>query len=197
MRVLSCLILIEHLHDPLPPLNISRIQVLPYISPSTFQQQFRSLSITARGALATYSSAVNYTCDCEVTDAVWQQLQINRIRAEREKKAIKERLEKQAEELRVAEEARIKAEAGAAAAALKPQESRDTARALELRMQQTVAENQAVLARPKQREAERQLDLSRRQEDQRNKEEQHAREKITQMGLCPQGFAWIKQQREW
>lgn len=129
--------------------------------------------------------------DAGVSDAIWAQLQADKKTAElhttRQEKVIRERQEA----LRVAKEAEMKR--AEEVKALQEKQAKTHAEALELLRKREEARIKEMEAQALREKIEQEIERRREAEQERKKQEAQAQVKLRQMGICPAGFQWIKQ----
>lgn len=130
--------------------------------------------------------------DTGVTDAVWKQLQADKMAAAEEQKRHEEAIEKARKELREAQEAQDKVEREIAKA-LEEMQLADRKRQEEI-MKKLEEERLRVTAL-RAEQARKAEALKAKQEAERlaRQREAKAQEKLRHMGVCPVGYRWIKQ----
>jgi hypothetical protein len=129
--------------------------------------------------------------DMGLPDDVWQQLQKDKREAELQIQRAAQDIKEQEEARRLAEEAEKEAEK--AAAKLQEIQAENEAEALKLlrlREEARIRENEARAERER---IQKELGRKKREENERRKKEEQAQIKLRQMGVCVQGFVWIKQ----
>jgi hypothetical protein len=129
--------------------------------------------------------------DPGVSDAVWQSLQIDKKLAKDKAEQAKQAILKQEKEQHLAEEA--EREAQEIAAALLKAQAKNQAETDELLRKREQARIRELEARSERERIEREVKRLRQEEMQRRKKEEQAQAKLRQMGICPMGFRWVKQ----
>lgn len=129
--------------------------------------------------------------DAGVTDAVWNQLQVDRLAAEQHQKRMQEDAKKREEELKIlkaheAERRRLLEELAA-------KKAKDDAEMRELMRKREVARITELNARIAREKAAAELERRREEERRKAREEAKVQEKLRDMGVCCMGFQWIKQ----
>lgn len=129
--------------------------------------------------------------DTGVSDAVWQQLQKDKIEATIRSGRAAQMLQDQAEAHRLA----LKAEERAAreAAKLREMQAKNEAEARELLRLRQEAEIREREAKAERERIRREWERKKREEQERIKKEKVVQSRLQQMGVCVAGFAWIKQ----
>lgn len=129
--------------------------------------------------------------DPGVANAVWRQLEADKAAAEEAKKKAIEEIKRRDAELSRAAQRQQAAEA--AARALAQQRARDQAEREELRRQQEAARIREAEAKAERERAAAALLQMRREEEKKKREEERIQQKLRNLGVCVQGFPWIKQ----
>lgn len=131
--------------------------------------------------------------DQGVSNAVWSQLQADRIAAEEAAKAEEERLRQAQREMQEAfnkaEKKRREAERAAQAEAA----AKDLAARQELQRQREAFQRQEQAAKAERQRLLEVFRLKKAEEDRKKREEEKAQTTLRQMGVCVQGFQWVKQ----
>ncbi|KAG2138479.1 P-loop containing nucleoside triphosphate hydrolase protein [Suillus clintonianus] len=136
-------------------------------------------------------STNNVQRDLGVSDAVWRQLEADKAAAEEaKKKAIEEAKLRNAELSRAAQRQQA---AEAAARALAAQKARDQAEQEELWRQQEAARLRELEAKAERERAAAALFQMRREQERKKREEERIQQKLRNLGVCVQGYPWIKQ----
>ncbi|KAI0030555.1 P-loop containing nucleoside triphosphate hydrolase protein [Vararia minispora EC-137] len=125
--------------------------------------------------------------DHDVSDTVWQQLQIDKQAQRDVERHAHEEQERLAAELATAHEREKEEKNRAIALQRKAAEDAKAAKELEEQRQRKIAAQ-----REKQR-IMKALEEARKQEEERKRREAEAQKKLRQMGICPAGFQWIPQ----
>ncbi|KAG1720035.1 P-loop containing nucleoside triphosphate hydrolase protein, partial [Suillus occidentalis] len=129
--------------------------------------------------------------DPGIADAIWRKLEADKAAAqEAKRKAIEEIKRRNAELSRAAQRQRA---AEAAARALAQQRARDQAEQEEIRRQQEAARIREAEAKAARERAAAALAQMRREEEKKRREEERMQQKLRNLGVCMQGFQWIKQ----
>lgn len=125
--------------------------------------------------------------DAGVSDAVWQQLQIDKEKQEREENNARETIKAVEQEISRAKE--VTERAGGAVKQLQKMNAPDKSREAELLQLREQARLKELAARVKQAE----LENKRRQAEEERRREALVQTKLRMMGRCVAGFHWIKQ----
>lgn len=137
------------------------------------------------------SELLQRTRDAGVSDAVWQQLQKDEMEAALQLQRAAQQIQEQEEAQRLAEEAAEEAEK--AAAALREIQAKNEAEARELLRLREEARVREMEARAERERIKRELEKRRQEQEEKRKREALAQSRLRQMGVCVQGFQWIKQ----
>lgn len=129
--------------------------------------------------------------DVGVSDAVWQQLQKDKKKAELQIKQMAQKIREQEEAQRLAKEAEKRAKEEAAR--LREIQAKNAAEVLELLRKRKEAEIREMKARAERERILRELEKRKREEEESRMKEETAQRKLREMGVCVQGFRWIKQ----
>jgi hypothetical protein len=129
--------------------------------------------------------------DPGVTDAIWQNLQNDKKLAELKAKQAKQEIRDQEEAQRQAEKAENDAEK--VRNALANLQAKIEAEAHELLRKREEARIRAMEAKAERERIQREVERLRKQELERKATEERAQMKLRQLGVCVQGFRWIKQ----
>ncbi|KAK2742940.1 hypothetical protein FQN57_005070 [Myotisia sp. PD_48] len=130
--------------------------------------------------------------DTGVANAVWAQLQTDARDAELHNKRAQQKIQEQEMAHRILEKAEKEAEK--VAAELKKVQAKDEAEARELLRLREEARIREMAAKAERERIQAELETRRKEEAQRRKEEAVVQSKLRQMGVCPVGYQWIKQQ---
>jgi hypothetical protein len=141
----------------------------------------------------TVPGAIGDIRDVDVPDATWAQLQQDKLNADRCAQEAAELLKAQEAEVRAAQEAEERLAAEAAAAIAREQQAKDEAERLELMRQREQARIKEIEARLARERVQEELERQRRVESVRREKERQAQTKLRHMGVCCQGYQWIKQ----
>ena len=129
--------------------------------------------------------------DAGVTDAVWNQLQADRLAMEQHQKRIQEDEKKRERELKALEA--LEAERKRLQEELAAKKAKDEAEMRALMRKREEARIAAQNARIARERAEAEAERRRQEERRKAQEEAKAQEKLRHMGVCCAGFRWIKQ----
>lgn len=129
--------------------------------------------------------------DASVTDAVWNQLQADRLAAEQHQKRMQEDVKKREEELKILEA--HEAERKRLLEELAAKKAKDDAEMRELMRKREVARITELNARIAREKAAAELERRRQEERKKAREEAKVQEKLRHMGVCCMGYRWIKQ----
>ncbi|KAH7908721.1 P-loop containing nucleoside triphosphate hydrolase protein [Hygrophoropsis aurantiaca] len=193
--------------QPPPPLKISQPQIAsssrtrqplrpraapPPAKAQTARSDISSRSTTpSRPASATQNGVTSVRRDAGVSDAVWNQLQVDKQAAELAAAQAKEAQRKLQQELQ-RQEARQK-EAERAAQKLAQARAKDQAEQDELKRKREAARIKEVEAKAARDRAAAALRAKQQEEQRLRAQEAQVQTKLRQMGVCVAGFQWIKQ----
>lgn len=179
----------------LPPFSISGSRTAsPILSkgsiPPTPDQRGKKAQLPTQGTPQP-QSIDGVQRDPGIADAIWRKLEADKAAAqEAKRKAIEEIKRRDAELSRAAQRQRA---AEAAARALAQQRARDQAEQEEIRRQQEAARIREAEAKAARERAAAALAQMRREEEKKRREEERMQQKLRNLGVCMQGFQWIKQ----
>lgn len=129
--------------------------------------------------------------DAGVSDAVWSQLQNDKKAAELQAQRLEKMIRDKEDAIRVSEE--TERQLAAEAAALREIQAKNEAEALELLRQSEEARIKELEAKAERERIQKELERQRKAELERKRLEAQAQSKLRQMGVCCQGFQWVKQ----
>jgi hypothetical protein len=129
--------------------------------------------------------------DAGVSNSTWAQLQADKKAAELYTQHQEKMIREQQENLKAAEEAEAKL--AAETKALQEIEAKNNAEALELLRKREEARIKELEARALREKIEQELERRRKAEEERKRQEAKAQAKLREMGICPMGFKWVKQ----
>jgi hypothetical protein len=179
----------------LPPFSISGSRTAsPILSkgsiPPTPDQGGKKVQLPTQGTPQP-QSIDGVQRDPGIADAIWRQLEADKAAAqEAKRKAIEEIKRRNAELSRAAQRQQA---AEAAARALAQQRARDQAEQEEIRRQQEAARIREAEAKAARERAAAALAQMRRDQEKKRREEERMQQKLRNLGVCMQGFPWIKQ----
>lgn len=122
---------------------------------------------------------------------VWQNPQKDKEKAELQIKRTAQKIKEQQEAHRLAEEAEEKAKEETAR--LREIQAKNEARALELLRLREEARIRETEAQAERERIRKEWEKRKKEEEERRKKEEIAQSKLRQMGVCVQGFRWIKE----
>jgi len=129
--------------------------------------------------------------DPGVSDVVWQSLQNDKKLAKLKAELLEQDTRNQEKAQRLAEEA--EKEAKQVAAALLEIQAKNEAEALELLRKREEARIREMEAKAERERMQREVERMRQEEKKRRAIEERAQMKLREMGVCPVGYRWIKQ----
>lgn len=129
--------------------------------------------------------------DAGVSDAVWQQLQKDKMDAIIQNQRAAQRIQEQEQAHLLALEAEKRAEEEAAK--LREIQAKNEAEALELLRLREQARIREMEAKAERERIRREWERRQQEEQERVRKEQRAQSRLRQMGVCVAGFMWIKQ----
>lgn len=130
--------------------------------------------------------------DPGVTDAVWRQLQADKVAVVKEQKQRQEAVEKMRKELHEAEEAEERAQSEIVKVL---EEARSADKSRQEEIMKKMEEERLREAAARAERARKAAELKAREEADRlaRQREAQAQAKLRQLGICPAGYRWIKQ----
>lgn len=129
--------------------------------------------------------------DAGVSDAVWQQLQKDKREATLQTELAARKIQEQEDAHLLALEAEKKA--AKEAAELRETQAKDEAERLELLRLREEARVREMKAKAEKERIHREWERRKQEDQERIKKEELAQTRLRQMGVCVQGFRWIKQ----